>query len=478
MEPRPEATVRRRLLVVDDDVYTHDLFRALFDAPEIDVQSARDGEEGLARCRAERFDLVLTDVRMPRLDGIGFLRELRKGDPDTPVVIMTAYGSVETAVEAMKLGAYDYLTKPFDKPQAVRHLVQRVFAHRDLVAENRELKARLEGVEPDLAVIGTSQAMQAVFRLVEKVAPIDSTVLVQGESGTGKELIARTLHRLSSRRAGRFLPVNCGALPETLLESTLFGYEKGSFTGALKTTPGTFEAASGGTLFLDEVESMSPNLQVRLLRVLQERSFFRVGGTDPIDTDVRIVGATKGDLREEVRAGRFRDDLYYRLNVLTVTLPPLRERLEDLPALVHLFLGRYGRRFGKDVRGVNDDVLDALRAYPWPGNVRELENVVERAVALAERPRLTLSDLPRELAPRRVEPAAEAEDAESASSTGAATALDYQAAKGRFEKAYLQELLVRAGGNISEAARLSGIQRQNLYLKLQRYDLDPEGYRP
>jgi DNA-binding NtrC family response regulator len=472
MEPRPEAAARRRLLVADDDVYTHDLFRALFDEPVHEVVSARDGEEALARCRAERFDIVLTDVRMPRLDGIGFLRELRKSDPDTPVVVMTAYGSVETAVEAMKLGAYDYLTKPFEKPQAVRHLVQRVFAHRDLVDENRALRARLEGVESDLAVIGTSPAMQAVFRLVEKVAPIDSTVLVQGESGTGKELIARTLHRLSLRRAGRFLPVNCGALPETLLESTLFGYEKGAFTGAQKTTPGTFEAANGGTLFLDEVESMSPNLQVRLLRVLQERSFFRVGGTDPIETDVRIVGATKGDLREEVRAGRLRDDLYYRLNVLTVTLPPLRERQEDLPALAHLFLGRYGRKFGKDLRGLDDDVLEAFRAYPWPGNVRELENVVERAVALAERARLSVADLPFELQAGRP----------SAAALSAAIAppgpLDYQAARARFEKAYLQEVLVRADGNVSEAARLSGIQRQNLYLKLQRCELDPEGYRP
>jgi DNA-binding NtrC family response regulator len=471
MEARAEGARRRRLLVVDDDVYTHDLFRALFDDPEFDVQSSRDGLDGLTRCRTERFDVVLTDVRMPRLDGIGFLRELRVTDPDTPVVVMTAYGSVETAVEAMKLGAYDYLTKPFEKPQAVRHLVQRVLAHHDLVEENRALKARLEGVEPDQAVIGTSPAMQAVFRLVEKVAPIDSTVLVQGESGTGKELIARTLHRLSPRRAGRFLPVNCGALPETLLESTLFGYEKGAFTGALKTTPGTFEAAHGGTLFLDEVESMSPNLQVRLLRVLQERSFFRVGGTDPIETDVRIVGATKGDLKEEVRGGRFRDDLYYRLNVLTVTLPPLRERSGDLPALVQLFVGRYARKFGKDVRGVNDEVLDALRGYAWPGNVRELENVIERAVALAERPRLTVADLPPEVAPRRSVPL-------DAGELAPEPAADYQAAKSRFEKAYLQELLVRAGGNVSEAARLSGIQRQNLYLKLQRYELDPEGYRP
>jgi len=471
METRPEAPPRR-LLVVDDDVYTHDLFRALFDDPAFEVRSARDGQEGLALARAERFDVVLTDLRMPRLDGLGFLRELRATDADTPVVVMTAYGSVETAVEAMKLGAYDYLTKPFEKPQAVRHLVQRVLAHRDLVAENRELRARLEAVEPDLAVIGTSAAMQTVFRLVEKVAPLDSTVLIQGESGTGKELIARTLHRLSARRAGRFLPVNCGALPETLLESTLFGYEKGAFTGAQRTTPGTFEAASGGTLFLDEVESMSPSLQVRLLRVLQERSFFRVGGTESVDTDVRVVGATKGDLRDEVRAGRFRDDLYYRLNVLTVTLPPLRERQGDLPALVRLFLGRYGRKFGKELTGVDDAALEALSAYAWPGNVRELENVVERAVALAEHPRLGLADLPPGLAPPRPPAASPAEDREQPGPT------DYASARAHFETAYLQELLVRAGGNVSEAARLSGIQRQNLYLKLQRYGLHPDGYRP
>jgi DNA-binding NtrC family response regulator len=475
---------QRRILVIDDDIYTHDLFAALFAKADpdhkigaVEIIDAFDGDEGLERCleNNEDFDLILTDVRMSRVGGIEFLRRLRERDADTPVVMMTAYGSVETAVEAMKLGAFDYLTKPFDKPATIRHLVRRCFEHRDLRRENRALKARLEGIDAKEAIIGASDAMREVTRLLEKIAPIDSTVLITGASGTGKEMVARTLHRLSLRAERRFLPVNCGALPETLLESTLFGYEKGAFTGAHKTTPGYFEVADGGTLFLDEVEAMSPGLQVRLLRVLQERRFYRVGGTNAIETNVRVVSASKVDLRAAADEGQFRDDLFYRLNVLTVTLPPLKDRGDDIPTLARHFLARYNERFSKSIEGMSDEVLSALMGYDWPGNVRELENVIERAVALTEGTRLRLPELPPELQPHEDPERPEIDSGKVRAKEG--PLVDFQSAKARFLEDYLRRLMTQAGGNISQAARLSGIPRQNLYGKLQQHGLDPETFR-
>ena len=470
-------SVRRRILVIDDDIYTHDLFAALFESDDpkrsITIVDAYDGDEGLARCAEGAFDLILSDVRMVRVDGLEFLRRLRERDVDTPVVMMTAYGSVETAVEAMKLGAFDYLTKPFDKPATIRHLVRRCFEHRDLRQENRALKARLEGIDAKEAIIGASAAMRKVTRLVEKIAPIDSTVLIIGASGTGKEMVARALHRLSPRGAQRFLPINCGALPETLLESTLFGYEKAAFTGAHKTTPGYFEVADGGTLFLDEVEAMSPGLQVRLLRVLQERRFYRVGGTRAIETNVRVVSASKIDLRSAAEEGRFRDDLFYRLNVLTIMLPPLRDRKDDIPALARHFLARYNERFKKSFEGLRDEVLEALGRYDWPGNVRELENVIERAVALAEGSHLGLDALAPELRAQAEEPSLDTPPR----SAETRALPDFRAAKASFLGDYLERLMTQAGGNVSQAARLSGIPRQNLYGKLQQHGLDPDGFR-
>ena len=461
-----ESRVERRdMLVVDDDIYSHDLFEALFEGSEVRVWSAKDGEEGVDACKARRFDLVITDIRMPRMSGIEFLEKLRAFEPDTPVVVITAYGSVDTAVQAMKLGAFDYIEKPFPSPAAIRQLVRRCFEHHDLRRENRRLKNELEQKAPDVSFIGPGTAMQAVFAWVAKIADIDSTVLIRGESGTGKEILARAIHQRSPRRKGEFLPVNCGGLPETLLESTLFGYEKGAFTGAYKTTAGFFEAASGGVLFLDEVESMSAKLQVRLLRVLQERSFFRVGGTTSRDTDARIISASKLDLKAEVDAGRFREDLYYRLNVLSIELPPLRGRTEDIPALTRHFLGRFNRKFGRDVAGISVEAMEALQIYSWPGNVRELENVLERAVALAEERHLTLGDLPPPLV------------SEVASAEPSGGLMDYATAREQFQSGYLDQLLRAARGNVSQAARLSGIPRQNLYLKLQQADLDAKSYR-
>ena len=472
---------RRRILVIDDDVYTHNLFAALFDNQDndnpIEIVDAFDGDEGLLRCEEGAFDLILSDVRMVRMGGLEFLRRLRERDADTPVVMMTTYGSVETAVEAMKLGAFDFLTKPFDKPATIRHLVRRCFEHRDLRQENRALKARLEGIDAKEAIIGASPAMREVTQLLEKIAPIDSTVLVVGASGTGKEMIAKALHRLSPRGAQRFMPVNCGALPETLLESTLFGYEKGAFTGADKTTPGYFEVADGGTLFLDEVEAMSQGLQVRLLRVLQERRFYRVGGTRAIEANVRVISASKIDLRAAAAEGRFRDDLFYRLNVLTVILPPLCERKDDIPALSRHFLARYNQRFKKSIAGMSDEVQGALLRYDWPGNVRELENVIERAVALAEGSQLGADTLSPEL---RAQIPARGEDespAPASSTSETARVLDFQAAKALFLGGYLKKLMTQAEGNVSQAARLSGIPRQNLYGKLQQHGLEPEGFR-
>jgi DNA-binding NtrC family response regulator len=456
---------KRRILVVDDDIYTHELFGVLFDHAEVEVQGVKNGREALEHCRHERFDVILTDLRMPVMNGIEFLREFRRVDEDTPVVVITGYGSVETAVEAMKLGAFDYLTKPFDKPETVRRVLQRTWEHKDLRAENRALKARLEGLTADEGFIGTSPAMQEVFRWIDKIAPIDSTVLILGESGTGKELVARTVHRRSRRGQARFLPINCGGLPETLLESTLFGYEKGAFTGAYKTTPGYFEVANGGTLFLDEVESMSPNLQVRLLRVLQERAYFRVGGTAALEADVRIISASKADLRVEVAAGRFREDLFYRLNVLSMTLPPLRDRREDVASLAQFFLVRYNQKLHKSLAGFTEDALRILLAYSWPGNVRELENVMERAVALGEGSRVARRDLPDYLV------------REASVRDGVPAVLPYEEAKVEFQRSYLQNLMTQAGGNVSRASRLSGIPRQNLYLKLQQAGMNALEFR-
>jgi DNA-binding NtrC family response regulator len=445
-----------RVLVVDDEAYTRELFSSLLEGDEYEVVPASGGAEALEMFRSSRFDIVLLDLKMPGMNGMEVLERMRKIDADVSVLMMTGHGTIDSAVEAMKLGAEDYFTKPFENIEELKLTIGKVIRYRRLREENRFLKSQLR---PG-SIIGSSRKMMDVFRLIEKVAPLGSTILITGESGTGKELVARTIHSMSPRRSRRFVAVNCGGLPETLLESTLFGHEKGAFTGAVRTTRGYFEEASGGTLFLDEIGETSPSLQVRLLRVLQERSFERVGGTTPVKTDIRIIAATNMDLSRRVEERTFREDLFYRINVIQIVLPPLRERPEDIPLLANHFLKKYAGEFGKEIGSFSRDALEAMIAYRWPGNVRELENVVERAVALEEDRAIRRISLPAQVAERG--------GAAPVSPNG----LSYREAKERFERDYIVEALRRAGGNISKAARESGLARQNFHKKIVRYGVD------
>src|SRR5688572_24453990 len=431
-----------------------------------------DPHRALALLEAERPDLLLTDLKMPEIDGLTLLRKAREMDPALPVVVITAFATIESAVAAIKDGAFDYLPKNFSVDQLIL-VVERALRQRRLALENRNLREQLQTTLGLENVIGRSPAMAQVFELVKKAARSEANILVLGESGTGKELIARAVHANSARAAQAFVPVDCASLPENLLESELFGHEKGAFTGAVRTKPGLMEVAGNGTLFLDEIGDLSVSLQVKLLRALQERQIRRVGGTALIDVDVRVVSATNRDLREAVAKGQFREELYYRVNVIEIRLPPLRQRAGDVRLLAHAFLRRYGqgRTFAYD-----DDAMAALEAYDWPGNVRELQNVVERACALAERDTITPRDLPdhvlggRRRAGLGAGPAVPAE-AQAAASTD----VGLKEAKERWmavlEGSYLRDLLARHQGNISAAAKAAGIDRKTFHRLVTKHHI-------
>jgi two-component system NtrC family response regulator/two-component system response regulator HydG len=382
-----------RILVVDDEQNARDGLTTILREEGYEVAEAADGEAGFEKLTSFNPDAVLCDIKMPKLDGLSLLKKVRADGFDTVFVMVTAFGSIETAVEAMRLGAQDYITKPVDV-SAVLVKLEKVLETRQLRRDNAMLRERLHEKHRFTNIIGESGELQAVFDVVKRAAPTKATVLVLGESGTGKELIAQAIHEESPRREKPFVKVNCAALSETLLESELFGHEKGSFTGAAGKREGRFELADGGTLFLDEIGDVTPALQVKLLRVLQQKEFERVGGTQTLKVDVRVVAATNKDLGAEVKAGKFREDLYYRLNVVSVTLPPLRKRKSDIPALVSHFIEKYNEAHGKTVKGLAPGTLNALLSYDWPGNVRELSNVVERAVVLSRENELTSDDLP------------------------------------------------------------------------------------
>jgi two-component system, NtrC family, response regulator HydG len=384
------------VLVVDDDPAIRDALARTLEKLGFAVLLAEDGQAGLDRLRAGGVHIILADLQMPRLTGQELLRSAKALAPDVEVILITGHGTVEDAVEAMKEGAYDFITKPFKRVQ-LEKTIRRAAEKQALVLQNRALRDRLEAVEAAGEMLGGGPAMRRTLALVGQVAPSEAAVLILGESGTGKELVADAVHRGSRRRERTIVKVNCAALPETLLESELFGYEKGAFTGAEARKEGRFELADGGTLFLDEVAELSPATQAKLLRVLQSGEFERVGGTRTLKVDVRLVTATNADLAGLVREKRFREDLYYRLNVITVQLPPLRERQEDIPLLAHHFLRRAGARNAKAVAGFTEETLDVLQTYAWPGNVRELENVIERAVILTRSSLLTPADLPETL---------------------------------------------------------------------------------
>jgi two-component system NtrC family response regulator len=441
--------------VVDDEPTQRELVGGFLRKQGFEVAEAASGRGAVARFKQEPFDLVLTDQRMPDLSGLDVLEAVRAASPETAVVIMTAYGTIETAVSAVKAGAADYLAKPLNLDELL-HRIHQIQDRRRLLTENRELRAALAERHRVEGIIGESGPMQEVLSVVRRVASSDATVLIRGESGTGKELIAKALHYASPRAAGALVKVNCAALAESLLEAELFGHEKGAFTGAVTARKGRFELADGGTLFLDEIGDLPPHLQVKLLRVLQEREFERVGSSRPIKVDVRLLAATHRDLEALVREGRFRDDLYYRINVVTIQLPPLRERREDLPLLIDHFLRAFADKNGKHIRGLTREAREALLRYDYPGNVRELENLIERAVVLTRDDVVGLADLPLTLDPQAAEP-----------ETGPGLA----AAVEGLERRMIREALAKADGIQTRAAELLGIGERVLRYKLKKYGL-------
>ena len=446
------------ILIVDDDLAHRTMLRTLVGGWGYDIAEADDGDTAIRLVRERPFDLVLMDIRMLRVSGIAALEEIKAYNPAIPILLMTAFASVETAVEALKKGAYDYLTKPLDFDK-LRLILARAVEHTRLKEENRLLRETL-GVRFDLKnFIGRSAAMTRLLDTLTQVAPAEATVLVTGDSGTGKEMIAGLIHANSPRRDGPFVKINCAALTETLLESELFGHEKGSFTGADRRREGRFRQADGGTLFLDEVSEMSLGMQVKLLRVLQERELTRVGGEEVIKVDVRLIAATNRDLPQEIAASRFREDLYYRLNVIALHVPPLRERREDIPLLAERFREGFAQKNRKEIKGFTPQAMDRLLRYAWPGNVRELMNAVERAVVLARTPYLDVADVPLRIP--------EGDAGTGVAAVGSAGTEDTSLEA--VERDTILRTLEAAGGNKSEAARRLGITRRTLHLKLKKY---------
>jgi DNA-binding NtrC family response regulator len=464
-----------RVLVVDDEPSLLKALDALLRKKGHDVVALDSPIVATQRLAQDDFDVALLDIKMPDLSGIELLNAVKHRRPEVEVVMMTGHATVETALAAMKAGAYDYLTKPFEDVEHVAHVVARAAERKRLWDRNRELETRLEALQVGQGLVGNSGPMRDVTRMIDAVAYSAATVLVHGESGTGKELVARALHARSPRRAQPFVALNCGALTETLLESELFGHVKGAFTGANRDQKGLFEAANGGTIFLDEIGDIPLSTQVRLLRVLQEGEIKRVGSADSVKVDVRVIAATHRDLPKLVRAGRFREDLFYRLNVIAIPLPPLRDRLDDVPLLAHHFVRRYADRLAKKVRTLSAEAVELLCGYRWPGNVRELENAIERAVVLCRGDTVMPGDLPPSItgrtAPVLREVAAGAEDAELLTQSYA-TAKD--AALRRFEKRYVEALMKACDNNISAAARRAGMDRSNFKRVLRKYRSDVE----
>jgi two-component system NtrC family response regulator len=449
-----------RLLVVDDEKNQRELLQGFLEKKGYPVQIAPGGQQALDWLSENGCEVVLTDHKMPGMDGSALLKKIKEGYPETLVVMMTAYGTLEKAVEAMKNGAYDYLTKPIDLEE-LSLLLERVENSIQLTWENRQLRQTLKEKFRFEGVIGQSPAMEEVLSLVARVAPSQSTVLIRGESGTGKGLIARVIHVHSPRAAAPFITINCAAIPETLLESELFGHEKGSFTGALAQHRGKFEQANGGTLFLDEIGDLSASLQAKILRAIQDKSFERVGGSHTIQTDVRLISATHQNLEQLIREGRFRQDLYFRLNVVSVLLPPLRERREDLPLLIDHFLKKFGLENQKENLEITREARDLLLRYPYPGNVRELENLIERAVVLCRDQVITSRDLPFHLKEARSEGAPIPPD----------SPLTLPEQVEALEKQLIQRALGEAEGVQTRAAEILGISERVLRYKLQKYGL-------
>jgi DNA-binding NtrC family response regulator len=451
---------RASVLVIDDESGILDSLRILLKNEGFAPTVALGGKQGLEQLEALDPDIVLTDVRMPAIGGVQVLAAVRARNPDTPVILMTAQATLQSAMQAVNEGAYYYIQKPFRNDELVA-ILKRAAEHRRLRVENKSLKQEIKRRDRGTTArpVGTSKAWLDVVMLAETVAPTESTVLIQGESGTGKEVIARYIHQLSARNDGQFASINCGALPESLLESELFGHVKGSFTGAVKDKSGLFTAAAGGTFFLDEIGETTPATQVKLLRVLQHREVIPVGATDAAPIDVRLLAATNRDLEEEIKRGSFRSDLFYRLNVIALHLPPLRDRREDIPLLVDTFLHRSAETRGEAPKRVSDEAMETLRTFSWPGNVRELENALERAVILTPGEIIDVAVLPERVTERRAAPLVSA-------ATQATPTLDM------VERAYIMWVLQSEGGNKSRAADVLGIDPSTLYRKLSRFGVE------
>jgi two-component system response regulator HydG len=446
------------VLVVDDESGILDTLRILLRNEGFEVTTAQGGKAGLEQIRSGVHDLILSDVRMPQVSGLDILNAAREQDPMTPVILMTAQASLQSAISAVNSGAFYYIQKPFSNDELVA-ILRRACEFRAVRVENKQLKQEIRRRDKTAVArpIGKSKRFMELLKLAEHVAPTESTVLIQGESGTGKEVVARYIHNLSTRADGPFLSINCGALPENLLESELFGHVKGSFTGAVRDKQGLFAAARGGSFFLDEVGEMPPSLQVKLLRVLQEREAIPVGATEAIPVDVRIIAATNRDLEEEIRRGNFRSDLFYRLNVIALNLPPLRERRDDLLLLLEAFLQTMAQESGTEPKALASDALDAVMVYEWPGNVRELENALEHAVVLSRGNLIEGGSLPERITKRRKEPLV----AERSYRNPTLEVI---------ERAYIMWVLQAEGGNKTRAAEVLGIDPSTLYRKLSRYE--------
>ena len=452
-----------RILVIDDEPIIREVLEDILTREGHVLSTCPDAETGLLALDAGEFDLVVLDLMLPGMGGLETLREIKRRDPDLVIVMITAYGSVETAVQAMRMGAHDYLTKPFKNDDVVRTL-RHGLKHRRLLSENRSLRRALRDKSRFGELVGRSRAMRELYRLIEQVAPSRSTVLIQGESGTGKELVAQAIHRNSGRPADIFVVVNSGSIPSDLLESNLFGHVRGAFTGAIQTKKGLFEMASAGSIFFDEISTVKPDVQAKLLRVIQEKEFLPLGSVHSVQVNVRIIAATNIDLVELVRRGEFREDLFYRLNVITINLPPLRNRREDIPLLVEHFIGRYATENGKEIRGLSPEAMTLLIDYPWPGNVRELENVIERAAVLSSTPVLGVDLLPETLRRQSLR----------LPTTGSLVEdrFSFYETMERFEREIIVESLKRVNGVQRRAAELLGLKATTLNEKIKRLKID------
>ena len=448
---------KANILIIDDDEAIRDSCSQVFKKEGYSVKQAVNGQEGLNFYRQAIFHVILLDVKLPGMDGMEILSKIKEETPETPVIIITGYASVGSAVEAMKRGAFDYLAKPFS-PEELRVITKKALGSRKIFLENLYLRKELEAKSEFEMVVGKSKAMAKVFDIIRRVSPTESTVLITGESGTGKELIAREIHKHSRRRDGPFVTVDCGALVETLFESELFGHVKGSFTGAYETKHGRFEVANGGTIFLDEISNISLNIQANLLRVIQEREVTRIGSSKPIKVNVRILAATNENLADTVREGKFREDLFYRLSVVPIHLPPLRERKEDIPLLVNHFIQKYNKRVKKNIRSVSAKVMEALMQYDWPGNIRELENTIERGIVLSKEEEIELGNL--------MYQGINVNHGYWNSAEGKYRTLE------QIEKEHIKVVLQSQSGNKSKTAEIMGIDRKTLWAKIKKYGLN------